>query len=758
MADTDRYLDELSDRVRFHEGRISLELERERGKLAELLEREDQLWKELRQVTDRLGHKGGNDPQPSAQMAPPLGQLLLERKAVTEEQLAEALAYQERYGGRLGEILIEQFGVDPMEVLQAVEQRNRTPRLGEMLVHHGLITPEQLQAALDYQKVSGGKLGEIIASLHLVEPDVLYRFIATQYKIGRIGKTRIQEGVPKLPERMSRELKAVVIGERETRFLVAVSELLEDHEVEQLEAWLQKPIEQVYASPEEMEDYWEALYPEELTHISTQTLKEEQPYNSAHVTFTNPQLVWIFALLIAFAAAMVHNWKLALIAANCVVQSLYFLMTCFKCYILFKGANPDNQIRFTDEEIDAMDEATLPVYTILVPMYREANIIPKLIANLEKLDYPKFKLDIRLLLEEDDTEAIELVKRLNLPPYYSLVVVPHSLPKTKPKACNYGLIHARGEYVVIYDAEDRPDRRQLKKAVAAFRSLPDDYVCIQAKLNYFNSTQNLLTRWFTQEYSMWFELLLPGVMKLDVPIPLGGTSNHFKMQVLKDMRAWDPYNVTEDADLGVRLYKHGCKTAIMDSVTWEEANSRVGNWIRQRSRWIKGYMQTWLVNMRHPVRLWKELGTKGFWGFQVMVLSSPALPLINPIFWAMVILWFAWEAKFIPLLFPGPIYYMSAAMFLFGNFVFIYSHAVGMHWVIQDMNAKGDRRFSYGLVKYALLTPLYWVLMSLAAMKAFWQLITKPFYWEKTLHGLTEKENTQQAAAPFEQPLQKFGG
>jgi hypothetical protein len=219
MADVDRYLNTLSDRCRYHEGRISLELDREHGKLAELLEREDELWKELRQVTDRLGHKGGNDPQPSAQMAPPLGQLLLERKAVTEEQLAEALAYQERYGGRLGEILIEQFGVDPMEVLQAVEQRNRTPRLGEMLVHHGLITPEQLQAALDYQKVSGGKLGEIIASLHLVEPDVLYRFIATQYKIGRIGTMRIQEGVPKLPERMSRELKAVVIGERETRFL-----------------------------------------------------------------------------------------------------------------------------------------------------------------------------------------------------------------------------------------------------------------------------------------------------------------------------------------------------------------------------------------------------------------------------------------------------------------------------------------------------------------------------------------------------------
>lgn len=197
-------------------------------------------------------------------------------------------------------------------------------------------------------------------------------------------------------------------------------------------------------------------------------------------------------------------------------------MTLFKFMIIMFGTRENAQMRFTKEEIDAIDERSLPVYTILVPMYKESQVIPHLLSNIEQIDYPKAKLDVRLLIEQDDVEAQELLKEMDLPPYYTTIVVPHSLPKTKPKACNYGLIRARGEYVVIYDAEDRPDPDQLKKVHAAFVKNEDNCACIQAKLNYFNSDQNLLTRWFTHEYSMWFELLLPGVMQLDIPIPLGG--------------------------------------------------------------------------------------------------------------------------------------------------------------------------------------------------------------------------------------------
>ena len=315
-------------------------------------------------------------------------------------------------------------------------------------------------------------------------------------------------------------------------------------------------------------------------------------------------------------------------------------------------------------------------------------------------------------------------------------LVPDSKPKTKPKACNYGLINARGEYVVIYDAEDRPDPDQLKKAYIAFQRSPDTCCCIQAKLNYYNSEQNLLTRWFTQEYSMWFDLLLPGLMQMRVPIPLGGTSNHFKTRELRALNAWDPHNVTEDADLGIRLYVEGFTTGIVNSWTWEEASSGVGSWIRQRSRWIKGYMQTWLVHMRFPLRLWRRIGSRGMLGVQVIVLATPLLPLVNPFLWLMLILWFAGRYPFIPLLFPGPIYFMAAAELIIGNFLFVFSNVIGIYWIIGQLYEKGDFTFSYSLVKYALLTPLYWILMSVAAYKAAGQLLTNPFYWEKTAHGL----------------------
>src|SRR5258708_5513213 len=186
-----------------------------------------------------------------------------------------------------------------------------------------------------------------------------------------------------------------------------------------------------------------------------------------------------------------------------------------------------------------------------------------------------------LLLEEDDTETIETVKTMLLPSYVRTVIVPQSMPKTKPKACNYGLSFAKGKYLVIFDAEDMPDPLQLKKAYLGFQKVPSNVKCLQAKLSYYNSRQNLLTRFFTAEYALWFDLTLPGLQSLNSALPLGGTSNHFETVVLKKLKGWDPFNVTEDADLGVRLFQEGYRTAIIDSTTYEEATSSPKNWIRQ---------------------------------------------------------------------------------------------------------------------------------------------------------------------------------
>lgn len=233
-----------------------------------------------------------------------------------------------------------------------------------------------------------------------------------------------------------------------------------------------------------------------------------------------------------------------------------------------------------------------------------------------------------------------------------------------------------------------------------------------------------MTRWFSIEYAMWFELILPGLDAENVPIPLGGTSNHFLRERLVKLGAWDPFNVTEDADLGIRLHKAGFQTAIIDSTTLEEANSELHNWIRQRSRWIKGYIQTWLVHMRHPVRLFRQLGPMSFISFQLLVGGS-FIFLLNPIFWLLTTVFFFTHAGLIQEVFPSFVFYAAAFQLFIGNFAFMYLNVAGT-----------VERGYYALAKYALFSPLYWGLMSIAAWRGFIQLFTRPFYWEKTEHGL----------------------
>lgn len=670
-----------------------------------------------------------------------LGDILIQKGLLSPENLQIALDYQRKNGGLLGNILVDFGWLDEAQVLEAAELIPRRGKLGEMLIRLGVISEEQLQQALEFQQKSGGAIGEILLSLGLVDAQTLYRTIATQLGMGRIGSELSPPYSVRIPEETAREMQAIVVHAGAKRVVVAVAKTLSDDQVKLLETLLENRIEQVLANYAELETLWNIVYPNELMSMSIERLAKERPHQSARIVFSTAQLLIMIAIVVALCIGLYFDWLKTLIVVSIVIQLLYFIVAFFKFFMIFRGIQAGAQIRIKNEEIGSIDERTLPIYSILVPMYKESNVIPYLIEHLDKLDYPKHKLDIRLLIEEDDIEAKEVLTSMNLPHYYTTIVVPHSLPKTKPKACNYGLINARGEYVVIYDAEDRPEPDQLKKVHLSFQRSSDSCCCIQAKLNYYNSEQNILTRWFTQEYSMWFDLLLPGLMQMNVPIPLGGTSNHFKTEGLKKLCAWDPYNVTEDADLGIRLYVGRYSTVIVDSRTWEEANSKTGNWIRQRSRWIKGYMQTWLVHMRFPLRLWSQVRTRGILGIQAIVLATPLLPLINPILWVLVFLWYTTHHQIIPLLFPGPIYYLAAAELVIGNFLFVFSNVVGTYWVTSELHAKKNYALSFRLVKYALLTPIYWMMMSIAAYKAAWQLATKPFYWEKTDHGLTDSES-----------------
>jgi len=238
---------------------------------------------------------------------------------------------------------------------------------------------------------------------------------------------------------------------------------------------------------------------------------------------------------------------------------------------------------------------------------------------------------------------------------------------------------ARGEYVVIFDAEDIPEIDQLKKAALAFAELPGNVACLQAPLNFYNPRQNVLTRLFTAEYSLWFDLMLTGLQRLNGPIPLGGTSNHFRTDVLRGLGGWDPYNVTEDADLGIRLYKQGFRTGMLDSTTYEEVNPDPRNWIRQRSRWIMGYMQTLLVHTRGGWNL-RETRDVHFLTFLLIIGGKVIVNFINPIMWAVTIAYFVFRGTIgaaIQALYPAPVFYIAVVTLLFGNMLFVYTFLLG---------------------------------------------------------------------------------
>jgi len=466
------------------------------------------------------------------------------------------------------------------------------------------------------------------------------------------------------------------------------------------------------------------MMPKPPPAIDPLRLLHEHPEDCAWQTWTRPQQVAGLALLLAVGAFLWRSPLHALLVLNGLAIAFYVAHSCYKFWLIWTSLERPVALDSTPEQLAAIPDADLPTYTILIPLYREALVLPRLVAGLSGLDYPPEKLDIQLLMEEDDPVTQEACAQLDLPPQFHPVVVPDSQPKTKPKACNYGLYLCDSECLVIFDAEDRPEPDQLRKAAAAFRKVPEHIVCLQAKLNFYNQRHNLLTRWFTSEYSVWFDLFLPGLTASGWPIPLGGTSNHFKVGALKAIGGWDPFNVTEDCDLGIRLHKHGYGAAMINSTTWEEANGNFLSWFRQRSRWVKGYIQTYLVHMRHPLKLLRQLGPGSFASFQMTIGGAVACFLLNPIYWLMTLLWYLTHSAIISAIFPTPIYALGTFCFLIATFVFVYITVVGC------LN-----RGYYDLVKYSVLTPVYWLMMSWGAYKAVAQLITRPHYWEKTDHG-----------------------
>jgi cellulose synthase/poly-beta-1,6-N-acetylglucosamine synthase-like glycosyltransferase len=449
---------------------------------------------------------------------------------------------------------------------------------------------------------------------------------------------------------------------------------------------------------------------------------------SAFKQLTRKQALVMVVTLVVLAGLLATLGHATLTAMVATLTALYFADLLYNLFLISRSFSRQIEIAINDKEFEEAEYRSWPMYTIFCPLYQEWQVLPQFVTAMSRLDYPKDRLQIMLLLEQDDEETIQHARQMQLPHYFQIVVVPDSKPKTKPKACNYGLGKALGEYSVIYDAEDVPEPNQLKKAVLAFEKSSRNTACIQAKLNFYNPRQNILTRAFTAEYSLWFDLVLTGLQSANAPIPLGGTSNHFKTRVLQQLDGWDAFNVTEDCDLGIRLAKRGYRTAIVDSVTLEEANSAPKNWFFQRTRWIKGYIQTYWVHMRDLRSFKLTLKEPHAITFQLIVGGKISSMLINPIMWAVTISYFALRPVVGPTIesfYPGPVLYMGVVCIIFGNFLYVYYYMLGC-----------AKREQYDLIKYAYLVPIYWLAMSAAAWVALYKLIYQPHHWFKTQHGL----------------------
>ena len=497
---------------------------------------------------------------------------------------------------------------------------------------------------------------------------------------------------------------------------------------------------------------------------------EKHPDTCAAIPLSSCQKWYCLGLFILLLFLLKFRWDLFIFFVCGYLMLLYAGAVSIRLSAAILTLAGSGEIRIKKEDLDSLNEKDLPIYTILIPLYKEPEIAAKIPERIDSLDYPKEKLDVKLLLEHDDPATLEVLQKTVLPPHFSIQIVPDAQPKTKPRACNYGLSEAKGEFCVIYDAEDIPETDQLKKAVAAFRRNSSEKIaCIQAKLNYHNSKQNWLTAFFTVEYTAYFDLILAGWQKFDIPLPLGGTSNHFRTAVLKETGGWDPFNVTEDCELGIRIYEHHWKTAVLDSTTMEEANSNLWNWMRQRSRWVKGFIQTHYAHFRDPLTVCRRLGVYGALGCYMSVGASALMMLTNLIFWPITLFYmilivhglFHGET-FASLLIsnnakpsafqgldlfgmnftPWPLIYMGEGESPFWSAVSILFCILTVFLLFSNIllilihTAAVLKRRLYHLLPYSFLMPFYWVLISFGAWKGFLQFFTKPFYWEKTRHGL----------------------
>ena len=461
------------------------------------------------------------------------------------------------------------------------------------------------------------------------------------------------------------------------------------------------------------------------THLAraTNALHDLSPHYSSKRTFTPTQALFFCTLI----GVTLGGWISGIQHFSHVLLlflSLFYLASVL-CRLFLLTGYQEKVIGPKNTELEEIRQDTLPIYSVVVALRHEAGQVSNLCFHLSRLNWPKGKLEIKLICEADDIETVEAIKKLKLPDYFDLITVPYAEPRTKPKALNYALPLCTGKYLVLYDAEDQPDPNQLLEAHYKFKNGDQALVCLQAPLHIHNGTQSWLTRMFSLEYCTQFEGILPLLERWKTPIPLGGTSNHFKLAQLNELGAWDPFNVTEDADLGIRIYRSHYLCGTITRPTYEEAPPVFSVWLPQRTRWMKGWMQTILVHSRSPAQTLKQMGWKSFLMFHLLITSVVISSLVHPFFLVLVI------AQLLG--YGGEIHgILDATSRMSTIFVLIAGY---LSYGLLAFLVLGHNKLTHFRI-YLFTLPLYWLLLSTAGWRAAGQLLLDPHKWEKTRHGL----------------------
>ena len=610
--------------------------------------------------------------------------------------------------------------------------------LAVALLDGGLVQGHALLRALNLQAEQGGKLIDIMLAQGVIDQDRLYRLLATLSGAGRADLSALPPDV-RLIDRLG-AVACLAEGLLPWRLQGGVTVIASAYpqEFARHRADLTRifgPVALALAPPRAIEAALLAARGPQLARAAEDRVPEVLSCRRFRAT-TAP---WLAALVAAFVC--IGLWT----PSGLVVGLTAWTVLALALTMLVKGAALALTLRAPPQAAPALAIARLPVVSVMVALYQESDIAARLVRRLGRLDYPRELLDIVLVVEEADRMTRAALAAADLPPWMRIVVAPQGSVKTKPRALNHALDHCRGSIVGVYDAEDAPEPDQLRRVVERFYRSPPEMACLQGVLDYYNPATNWLARCFTIEYASWFRVILPGLQQLGMPLPLGGTTLFFRREVLQDLGGWDAHNVTEDADLGMRLARRGYRTELIETTTFEEANCRTLPWIKQRSRWIKGYMMTYATHMRRPLQTLREMGAWQFAGFQVLFLGSLTHVLMAPLLWS---LWL------ITLGLPHPMAaFLSPPVLIALLVLFVLSEALNIATGLLGLHRSGQAVSRWWVPTLGFYHPL----AALASYKAAWELGTSPFYWDKTRHGLFDASEAEEVAGPVTGPVPAAG-